>query len=954
MSTLFLFCYTVCEVINMTLAQRFYNLKTRVAGHEQKSVFVYTFKQPTNEKYNITGMTKANRRIIGELEFALHLSEVNGNRFDSDIEKALAFLESALDSNGVLTNGDCDKAEAILSPLESAAKEYTAILIAHAHIDMNWQWGYDETVAITLATFRTMLNIMDEYPDFHFSQSQASVYKIVEEHDPEMMEEIKARIREGRWEVTASAWVETDKNMPSAESLMRHISLSRDYLSKVWGVRNFDIDFSPDTFGHSRNVPEINSFGGVKYYYHCRANVRENLLYRFRAPSGEDVVAFREPNWYNGGITEHIGSTLIKISLNSSGIKALPVLYGVGDHGGGPTRRDVERAYEMMEWKIYPTLRFGTLLEFFKEAEKIKDVLPVVDDELNFAFPGCYTTQSRIKRGNRRLESTLYSAESMSAMASVLTDFRYDKKRLDGAWQNVLFNHFHDIITGSCVPETREYAMALYQRAGAEANTQIQNAARKIGLVIDTSSIDVDTDDMSTAEGAGVGYGVKDFVGVPSTERGIGKTRIFHIFNTLPYPRTETAELTLWDWVGDLKRIAVFDKDGNALEYQVKDSEPQPYWDHRFIRVLCNVSVPALGYTTVVVRETEYNSYPAYINLRGDRFTPPHDDIVLENEYIRAVIDISSGRISSLTDKTDGKELLSGTAGFTFIQTECKTSNAWLIGRNIAEHEVDQALEIKKLFDGTLTRSVKVKYDVFGSDIEVTYSLDKGARTVKVDALIDWRHHGNGKDTIPVLDYRVGLAQKTADFVYGIPAGNIKRGTIANDVPALKYGMAGRLLLMSDCKYGYRGRQDSLALTLINSSTRPDRYPEIGRQTVNIYVGACDISEVERISQITDTALIIQPSNSHGGTLPLEKSLISVGGEGITVSAVIPEKDGITVRFYETDGKASDVTLSTCMQIKNAYLTDLYGNRTGDADVCGDRVLVKSKPYGITAVKIEV
>jgi alpha-mannosidase len=150
---------------------------------------------------------------------------------------------------GVLTDQVCETAEDMLSVMIPAAKEYKVIMAAHAHIDMNWMWSYDETVAITLSTFRSILNIMNEYPDFCFSQSQASVYKIVEEHDPEMMEEIKARIAEGRWEVTATAWVETDKNMPSGESLLRHIEYTKDYLKNVWGAKRLDIDFSPDRTG---------------------------------------------------------------------------------------------------------------------------------------------------------------------------------------------------------------------------------------------------------------------------------------------------------------------------------------------------------------------------------------------------------------------------------------------------------------------------------------------------------------------------------------------------------------------------------------------------------------------------------------------------------------------------------------------------------------------------------
>lgn len=189
-----------------------------------------------------------------------------------------------MDAQGVLTNQDCEAAEGILMPMAEEAKSYKLILAAHAHIDMNWMWSFNETVAVTLATFRSILNIMDQYPEFKYSQSQGAVYKIVEEYDSELMEEIKARIAQGRWEVTASAWVETDKNMPTGESLLRHIQYTKEYMEKVWGARDAEVDFSPDTFGHSANVPEIDRFGEVKYYYHCRGNGGKEILYRYKAP----------------------------------------------------------------------------------------------------------------------------------------------------------------------------------------------------------------------------------------------------------------------------------------------------------------------------------------------------------------------------------------------------------------------------------------------------------------------------------------------------------------------------------------------------------------------------------------------------------------------------------------------------------------------------------------------
>ena len=762
-----------------TLSEKFYCLKTRIGGNREKTQFEDTFGMPREEQMHITPMAKENVRIISELDFAVRLTRERGGEYDAVVEKALDFLKEKLDSQGVITADDGKEAEAILEPLESACKEYKLILASHAHMDMNWMWGYNETVALVLATCRSILNIMDEYPEFCFSQSQGVVYHIVEEYDPEMMEEIKKRIAEGRWEVTATAWVETDKNMPDGESLLRHIEYTREYLEKKWGVKNFDLDFSPDTFGHSANIPEINRFGNVKYYYHCRGNAREEILYRYKAPSGKEVLTYREPNWYNGAITPHIGAGLIEISKRSSGLKTGLVIYGVGDHGGGPTRRDVERALDMKTWKIFPEIRFGTVREYFLEVEKIKDSLPVVDKELNYFAPGCYTTQSRIKRGNRRLESAFLDAEALGSLGYARTGKLYAKEQLKDAWRNVLFTHFHDILTGSCVQDTREHAMGIFQSSMAVANSQLQNAMRKISLDIDTSSIPVDIDGYnSQSEGAGAGYGIENFIGVPSTERGSGKTRIFHIFNTRPADRTENVLLTVWDWTGDLKRIQVKDKDGNLLQSQVLDKELCQYWDHKYVRVLVKVSVPACGYTTIVLSQAELTEYPVY--LQGPQVSRMYDDPVLENEFISARIDSLSGRLISLVDKETGAELIknSDSAGLNFLDTECITSSAWNIGRHIKRTELDKCLSLESIDSGDLRTSVKATYSIRDSKAEVTYSLDAGAKALKMELKIDW--HEIGRDTIPVLEYKVPLSYETENFLYDIPAGVTTREAINN------------------------------------------------------------------------------------------------------------------------------------------------------------------------------
>lgn len=954
------------------IAEKLIKLKTSVGGNREKSGFEIVLGRTVEEKAGITRPNPVITRILAELEFVMHLSEANDGTYDVLLEEALDYLLDCMKQQGVLTNRACEAAEEMLMPAAKAAKEYKVILAAHAHIDMNWMWSYSETVAVTLATFRSILNIMDQYPEFCFSQSQASVYKIVEEFDPVMMEEIKARIAEGRWEVTATAWVETDKNMPSGESLLRHIEYTREYLTKVWGVKRLEVDFSPDTFGHSANVPEINTYGGVKYYYHCRGIDTKQVLYRYQAPSGKEVLVHREHNWYNSGITPHIGTQVTEISKLSGGLKTSLIVYGVGDHGGGPTRRDVEQALEMMTWKIFPKIKFGTLHEYFDEAQKVWDKLPIVKQEMNFIFQGCYSTQSRIKRGNRRVEAALMDAEHMTAIAGDFADFPYAKKQMTSAWQNVLFTHFHDILTGSCVQDSREYAMGLYQNSMAVANTQIQNAMRSIALKIDTSSIPVDMDAYnSLSEGAGVGYGMRNFIGVPSTGTGCGRTRIFHVFNTMPFERRETVELTVWDWTGNLTRIQMQEYNGNPISFQLMDTKCKEYWDHEYFRVLAEVSVPAFGYTTIVLSEKKAEEYPIYLNTyKPHRIGLVHDDFILENDMVRACIHRKTGRLVSLKEKKTGAEMIATGmgAGFTYVETEVDGMSAWTIGRHLMDVPVDRCVELKEQLNGELRHSVKAVYKLKDSQIEVIYSLDKGASAVKMDIKIDWHDHGVGKDMIPLLDYRVPVAYETEEYMYDIPAGSIKRKEIHNDVPGLQYGMAlgktpdrteeGRVILISDSKYGYRGVDNTLALTLINSAVHPDPYPERGIHTIALWLGICTANEkkAEEMASVCNHALFYEPSNCHTGSLPMENSLLKVEAEHAVISSVVPAEDGsILVRVYETAGQDDQVEIIFGKKVAEAEAVNLSGDvLPGKAKAAGERVILEVEAYSLAAVKVKL
>ncbi len=947
---------------------RFSALKQRVGGNREVTGYEMTFGMPRETQWHITPPNKHQRRIISELEFALKLDDVNNGKYSEYISSALDVVASSLESEGVLTATACAEAEKRLMPLAAAAKEYSLILCAHAHIDMNWMWGWNETVAAALATFKTMLDLMDEYPTFTYSQSQTSVYRLVEEYDPDLMERIKARIAEGRWEITSSAWVETDKNMPTGESLVNTIKYTRDYLERVWGVdpESLKIDFSPDTFGHSANIPEIDSYGGLKYYYHCRGLNGDYILYRYKALSGAEILMYREPYWYNSAITPHIGAGLIDLVRRMGGLKTGLIVYGVGNHGGGATRRDVERALEMSEWPIYPNIRFGTFREFFELADKpeIREKLPVVDKELNYLFDGCYTTQSRIKRANRMAESGLIESQSVATLANEYVGGRYNFKAYETAWQNVLFTHFHDILTGSCVQDSREYAMGLYQVALAHSATEENLSLRALSDNIDCTAFNNDGEceiiRESQSEGAGVGYGISNFTGVPNPERGVGLTRVYNIFNPTQVERTDLCELTVWDWVGDLRRLTVVDVDGNQVEFALVDGGYQHYWDHKYVRVLVRVKLPAYGYKTIAIKQNEVEKYPYYYggthNILGYE-----DAYVLENEYIRAEFDKLSMSLISLVDKTDGSEKINSKefAGLVQINTQTEGNSAWVIGKYHDVNPVDNISRVDRFGFGGLKTGYRFEARVLNSTVRCEISLAAGAKSLTYSVSVDWNELAGR--FVPMLALRMPVGYTAEKYLCDIPMGSILRDGGNHDFPALTYsaaiasdGAGDPLYVMTDSKYGYQLFDNTITATLINTAHNPDPDPERGHHEIVVSVGVGS-NCAKCMADISDRfmhPLRFVSTNPHAGKLPSDGILAEVDTQSAHITSITKLESGkLLVRVNELCGKTAKVSLGFRSPVVSAELVDLLGNKLGDA-LDKDKAVFEVKPYSIMAVEI--
>ncbi|MHB9034933.1 MAG: glycoside hydrolase family 38 N-terminal domain-containing protein, partial [Anaerolineae bacterium] len=293
-------------------------------------------------------------------------------------------------------------------------------------------------------------------------------YHAMEEQYPEVFKRVKERINEGKWDVTANTWVEGDLNMASGEALVRHLLYTRPYIKKTLGVSP-RICWEPDTFGHVGTLPQLLRQAGVDYYYHCRAGQGQSV-YWWEGLDGSRVLAFNDPLGYGGTID---ANSLVAPALDAASryrLKHSLFVYGVGDHGGGGTARDIEHAVRLQQEPLLPKALLSDTISFFDEARTAATDLPVIQGELNTTFEGCYTSHGDIKKLNRRAENDLVSAEALAAAAASLTGEQYPLDQFNKAWQITLFHQFHDILCGCAIGATYREADAAMQPALAIAD----------------------------------------------------------------------------------------------------------------------------------------------------------------------------------------------------------------------------------------------------------------------------------------------------------------------------------------------------------------------------------------------------------------------------------------------------------------------------------------------------
>lgn len=863
-------------------------------------------------------------RAYSQVSFAAGLAEHRGNNeWKEFVKEAIDKLEEGL-LKWVPVDELVEQVEQILSPMVSACKEYTLHYIGHGHIDMNWMWGWRETVEVTYDTFCTVLKLMEEYPDFTYSQSQTSVYEAMEKFAPAVFESIKERVKEGRWEITANTWVEGSRNLASGEAIARQILYTKQYFKEKFGI-GYDeivIDWEPDTFGHAWTVPQILRKAGIRHYYFCRCG-KGPLLFWWQGPDGSRVLA-NNRGWYNGDINPQHALELFQHEKDTR-MKDYMIVYGVGDHGGGPTREHLNMAKEMQTWPVFPKVKFSTTREFFKITEEYGDYLPVINEELNFKFRGCYTSQSEIKKANRFGENLMGRAEAFAAIANVVSDYPYPRENIFTGWRNVLFNQFHDILPGSGVRETREYAMGLFQETDAHATLITKQALKAVVGCVDTMG-----------EGAPI-----------------------VVFNNQLFERTEPVTFRLYDWSQDITKLKLVDSDGNDIPIQIYGKGH--YWGHYFLDCVFTAQVPALGYKTYYVSPAKVGK-AVETQVKADHLGN------MENEFFKLKVDVMSGAIVSLYDKVNQVELVPAGEKLGLLKMFHE------VPHGMSSWELGQIDRIEEFSMGSLTQLIES-----GPSRAIIRSTHKWGRSKFVTDIclyhnvpiidfklnIDWHERGDDVNGMSMLKISFPLAVESPKALFDIPFGSIERPANGDEVPAQKWAsVEGKVegkdyvvTLVNDCKYGHSVKDETIDLTLIRASYFPDPIPEQGAHEVKfalVPMADTNLQERFKAGYAYNSPLVPVLTDNHKGELPDELSFAKIQSGTVLTSCVkkAEEDDGFVVRLFEVAGTETTVEIKVCKNVSKAVETDLLERSiaSSDVEVSGDTIRVRMAPYEIKTV----
>jgi alpha-mannosidase len=819
-----------------------------------------------------------------------------------------------------------ERARSVLAgALETIKSDYPPVgrlvLTGHAHIDLAWLWPVAETRRKIRRTFSTILELMDQYPDFTFNQSSAQAYSWIEQDDPRVFERIRERVAEGRWEPSGGMWVESDCNITGGEAFARQLIYGQRYFQKTFGRQN-RAAWLPDVFGFSAGIPQLLRGAGLTGFFTIKINWNEANtfpfdLFEWEGIDGSRVTAhtfFNPGHGYNGNIQplDTLGTwrNFRGKRLHNEGLLS----FGWGDGAGGPTERMLQNYERIRDFPALPRLRMGSIEEFY--ASLPREGLPRWVGELYLEFHrGTLTSQARVKELNRKSEHRLLEAEAFAAIAS-LDGSNYPAEQLETAWKTLLLNQFHDILPGSSINEV------------------YQDTHRMLGEVVATATRLRD-----------------DALG---SLTGSGNAGHFTISNAGLHPRRLQLELP-----GLSDAHSILDRHGIALPTQATDGG--------LLVASAGHTVPGLGWIGVATG----NASDSPPTPAADPVTAtPHADVsvTLQNNQIQVEIG-SDGTITRLFDKQAHREALAdrGNQIWAFVDKPY-TYDAWDVDEDYERdgEEIRAVDPIDVIESGPLRGSVRITRTFRSSKLTQTYRLWTDSRRLDIETDIDWHERQI------LLKARFPLAVRSHEATYETMYGVIRRPTHRNtpwdaakfevsghrfaDMSELDYGVA----LLNDAKYGHESRDNVLMLSLLRGPLYPDPLADLGRHhfIYSLFPHAGDWTEagVTEEAFTLNSPLIVcesaQPVHEH--------SLLRQEGLSLALGSLKRAEDGngLVLRVYEPHGARGVASLRFDRVVTDVERVNLLEEPASEGAapmlVSPNTVLLDVRPFEVISLHLKV
>lgn len=808
--------------------------------------------------------------------------------------------------------------------------------VGHTHIDVAWMWTLAVTEDKAVRSFSTVLELMDRYPEYIFMSSQPQLYKYVKKNAPKVYEKIQQRVKEGRWEPEGGMFVEADCNLSSGESLVRQILHGKRFFQQEFGKDN-EILWLPDVFGYSAALPQIMKKSGLNYFMTTKISWNEfNKMpydtFEWEGIDGTKVLTHFIPTRdFNAevvaGATETEHFTTYNGDLKPSQVKGgwqryqqkhlgdeVPMCYGYGDGGGGPTSRMLEEQRRLNHGipgcpKTVPS----TAADFFHELDQKvskNPYLPTWSGELYLEYHrGTYTSMARNKKYNRKSEFAFENAELFSIINSLLDHTVYPKQKINDGWEVILRNQFHDILPGSSIKEVYDDSKAEYEKILPVAHEIISNALQQVTASIDAAK---------------------------------GSLIVYHPNSTCG------PVLVTFDLPDGMEHPMIYGN-GGSIPCQRLGTKA----------IFIAHDLPQKGYRTYRLCDGAKEFPKACSHISAQQ---------LENAFFCIKLN-EKGQFTSIYDKKADREVLQpGKTGNVLMTYEDKPHNwdAWDINNYYSEKswEVNDLLSAEVEEDGEVRSCLKLTYRYLSSTIIERIYLYHSIAKIDLNYEIDWNERQILLRTLFPVDVH------STEATYEIQYGNVKRPTHKNtswdfakfetchhkwlDLSEDDYGVS----MLNDCKYGCDVHDSTIGISLLKSAIYPN--PEADKEhhefTLSFFPhqGSWKASHTVDQAYALNNPVFATIKANEGGVLPSEFSLVSCPCDNIVIEAVkqAEDSDDIIIRLYECFNRRTKATLKFGLPVASVTECDLLEKDLTPVALEGDIASFEIKPYEIKTFRV--